>query len=363
MGNSTERPGQLATLRETRLITLFLGLLVLFAFGIVLHQLDTIFKPLMIAIFLSFVLEPLLNLLIRIRVPRILALIITLIVVFIFLYLLGLIIYASVASFTAEFPRYQVKFIKMYQDIIGMLEIPHERVHAYFKQVKWTELWKQFSISSLLSSTAGSFISFVSNLFIVLILTIYLVLGKEQLLKKIRIAFPSDQSKRISSIIRNINIGIQKYLGTKTFISLGTGAIAAIILLIFDVDFALVWGLLTFLLNYIPNIGSIIATIPPIFVAFFQYGSFFPAIWVAILLIATQMTMGNLVEPRMMGKSLNLNPLVVIVSLIFWAIIWGPVGMVLAVPIASAIQIICANIDTLKPISIIMGGNEDLING
>ena len=132
-------------------------------------------------------------------------------------------------------------------------------------------------------------------------------------------------------IFGNINRGVQRYLITKTLISLITGILAYLILLLFGVDFPLVWGLLTFLLNYIPNIGSVIATIPPVFVVFVQHGSAFPALWVALLLIGVQSTMGNFVEPRAMGKSLNLSPLVVILSLIFWGFIWGPVGMVLAV--------------------------------
>jgi AI-2 transport protein TqsA len=95
--------------------------------------------------------------------------------------------------------------------------------------------------------------------------------------------------------------------------------------------------------------------LPPILVAIFQFGRLFPAVWVAILLVATQMIWGNVIEPAVMGKSLNMSPLVVIVSLIFWGFIWGPIGMILAIPISSSIQIVCANIESLKPISVLMG--------
>ena len=356
MLSEEQKQGRASGLKESRLATFFLAVLVVFAVGFVLHQLHSIFKPLMIAVFFSFVFEPTVNFLTKIKIPKFFAFLITIIFVFVIFYLLGLIIYASVASFSEEFPKYQTKFTNFYQGILGILEIPHDQVQTYIKGIKWTELWKNLSVNSFLSSTVGSFISFLTNLFLVLLFTIYIVLGKEHFINKIQKAFPEKQSGKIYQVIKNINIGMQRYIVAKTLISLGTGILATVILLIFGVDFAFVWGLFTFLLNFIPNVGSTIATIPPILVSFFQYGSIFPVLWIAILLIATQMTMGNIVEPRVMGKSLNLSPLVVIVSLIFWAFIWGPVGMVLAVPISSTIQIICANIDSLKPISVFMGG-------
>lgn len=344
------------TLRESRLTTLLLAILVIFALGFVLHQLRSIFKPLSIAIFLSFVFEPLVNFLTEIKIPKFFAFLISLIVIFGILFLLGLIIYSSIDSFTQEFPKYQVKFVSLYQNILETLKISHDRLRTYIERINLADIWKNLSLTSFLTSTVGSFISFLTNLFLVLLFTIYIVLGKEHLMSKVEKAFPTKRAGSIYQIIKNINTGMRKYLLAKTMISLSTGILVTIILLIFGVDFAFVWGLLTFLLNFIPNIGSVIATIPPIFVAFFQYGSIFPALWVAILLTATQTTMGNMVEPRLMGKSLNLSPLVVIISLIFWGFIWGPVGMVLAVPISSAIQIICANINSLKPISVFMGG-------
>ena len=346
------------TLRENKLTSFLLAILVIFAVGFVLHQLQVIFKPLLIAVFFSFIFEPMVNFLTKIKIPKVFAFLLSLIFVIVIFYLIGLIIYASVASFSEEYPKYHVKFINLYKSLLGTLQIPHDQVQIYFKQIKWSDVWQNLSVSSFLSTTAGSFISFLTNLFLVLLFTIYIVLGKEHLINKIRKAFPGERSEKISLIIKNINSGMQKYLINKTLISLATGVVAAIILLIFRIDFAFIWGLFIFLLNFVPNVGSTIATIPPILVSFFQYGSTFPTVWIAILLLATQITMGNVIEPRVMGKSLNLSPLLIIVSLIFWAFIWGPVGMLLAVPISSAIQIICANIDSLKPISVFMGGED-----
>jgi predicted PurR-regulated permease PerM len=124
--------------------------------------------------------------------------------------------------------------------------------------------------------------------------------------------------------------------------------------LILGVDFALLWGFLTFLLNFIPNIGSIVSVIFPLLISFLQFDSVATPLLVLILLGATQFAMGNVVEPKLMEFSLNLSPLLVLVSLFFWGWIWGVWGMILAVPMMSTVKIIFENIETLQPIAVLM---------
>ena len=357
MSDEGEKKPIVYRVTESRMTPYLLGILVVFALGFVLHQLQTIFKPLLIAVFLSFILEPIVDLLTKIKVPKFIAFIVSLFVVFAVIYLLGLVVYASFSSFVEEFPKYEDKFVGFYENILGSLKIPLEEVKSYFEEIPWTELWQKASLTSVLGSTVGTFINFLTNLFLILLFTVYLFLGRGHFKSKIQKAFNKNQSMRVYQVFTNIHKGMQKYLVTKTLISLATGIVATVILLLFDVEFAFVWGLLTFTLNFIPNVGSAIATILPVLVAVFQYGSVFPAVWVILLLLTNQMVMANLIEPRMVGRSLNLSPLVIIISLIFWGFIWGPVGMVLAVPISAAIQIICSNIDSLRPISVFMGGD------
>jgi len=350
-----KKKNQVAIIKESKTTKILLGMLVLFASGFILNILGSIFKPLLIALFFSFILDTPIKAMRKIKIPRIIAIIIVLIITFVLFYLIGLLIYSNINAFVAEFPKYQTKFNELYLKIIAFLKIPQEDVDQYYSQIDWSELLQKLSIPKILSSSVGSFINFLANLFLILIFLIYILLGREHLVTRVEQAFPGERSKKFYRVFDNINHGMQKYLIAKTLISLGTGFCAAIVLIIFGVDFAWIWGLLTFLLNFIPNIGSVIATLPPILVSIFQFGGFFPAIWVATLLISIQMTWGNIIEPAFMGKSLNMSPLVVIVSLIFWGFIWGPIGMILAVPISSSIQIICANIEPLKPISVLMG--------
>ncbi len=353
--NEKKKLAPIATTQESKTTKILLGILVLFAFGFILHILGSIFKPFLIALLFSFVLDAPINLMRKIKIPKIIAIIVVLIITFVLFYLIGLLIYSNIDLFVAEFPQYQNKFNNFYLKLLELIKIPQENVIQYYSQINWSELLQKLSIPKLLSSSVGSFINFLANLFLILLFTIYILLGREHLISRIAQAFPGERSDKFYRIFENINRGVQKYLVAKAIISIGTGLCAAIILLIIGVDFAWIWGLLAFILNFIPNIGSVIATLPPILVSIFQFGRFFPAVWVAIFLIATQMIWGNVIEPAVMGKSLNMSPLVVIVSLIFWGFIWGPIGMILAVPISSSIQIVCANIEPLKPISVLMG--------
>ena len=339
---------------DSRTIKISLAILVLIAIGFILHILQSVFKPLFIAIILSYIFEPLLKLLRRIKIPKFTAIFLVLIITFIFFYLIGLIIFSNINAFTEEFPKYQDKFNQLYLSIIEKLQIPQDEVQQYYTEIDWGTVLEKLSLPSILSSSVGTFFNFLANLFLILLFTVYIMLGREHLIENIGKAFPGERSEMIYRVMDNINNGVQKYFFAKALISLGTGFLAAIVLLIFGVDFAWVWGLLTFLLNFVPNIGSIVATFPPILVAIFQFGGFFPALWIGIFLITLQIVMGNVVEPMIMGKSLNMSPLVIIISLIFWGFIWGPIGMILAVPISSTIQIICSNIDSLKPISILI---------
>jgi AI-2 transport protein TqsA len=189
---------------------------------------------------------------------------------------------------------------------------------------------------------------------LVLLFLIFILAGRGQAGVKIKNSFDSERSSKIISILQNIDHQVQKYLAIKTVVSFITGIIVAVVLMLFGVDFAIVFGFLAFLLNYIPNIGSIIATALPVFISVFQFETLWPAFWILVILISVQMTMGNFIEPRIMGKGLGLSPLVILFFLFFWGWLWGIPGMFLAVPIAAVIKIVCSNIPELNFIAVFM---------
>ena len=193
---------------------------------------------------------------------------------------------------------------------------------------------------------------------LVLLFLLFILLGRGQLMRKVHWAFAPHTARKISSMLTNINKQVQRYLIAKTFISLATGLLATLVLVLFNVQFALIWGILTFLLNFIPSIGSVIATVLPLAVAIIQFQSWIYVLWIALCLIGIQFVIGNLIDPRIIGRSLNLSPLVVLFSLIFWGWLWGIIGMFLAVPMAVIIKIILENSQSLRFLGILMSSSR-----
>lgn len=187
--------------------------------------------------------------------------------------------------------------------------------------------------------------SLVSNTTLIILFIIFLFIGEKKLI-------PSSPNPTIQEILANVS----KFLSVKIMTSLVTAVIVWIILAAFQVKLAFLFGLMTFLLNFIPSIGSIIAVLLPTPVLFLQYGfgvSFFVVIG---LMTATQFTIGNLIEPRLMGEGMDLHPVVVIASLIFWGLVWGMPGAFLSVPITASIKIILSKIRHTRPVAELLAG-------
>ena len=145
--------------------------------------------------------------------------------------------------------------------------------------------------------------------------------------------------------------------------SLLTAVLSYIVMVLLGVDFPVLWAFIIFILNYIPYIGSLIASLLPGLFAIFQFASFWPFIYIFVAVEAVQILVGNYIEPKVMGKTLNLSPLVVVIALSFWGAIWGILGMILSVPIVSILIIICAQFPSTRPVAVMLSENgsiEDL---
>ena len=218
--------------------------------------------------------------------------------------------------------------------------------------------WQGLVISSL-TSASGKAINFVSRASLIYIFVLFLLLERQSLIPKLKVGIPSGKGMRVAVLFERINRQISKYLLLKAMISFATGVLFYLASLATGLDFAIMWGVLAFVLNFIPNIGSIVITAMTIVMAILQ---FFPiwanVIYVAVLMISIQMVLGNILDPRIQGVQLNLSPFIILVSLSLWGYIWGVAGMFLAVPITSVIQIVCANVQSLKPIAVMIGSGS-----
>jgi AI-2 transport protein TqsA len=341
--------------RDLYTIKLFLGFITTVIAVIILKALASIFLPLCMALLLYFLFNGMVKKLVHWKIPRFLVLIFLLFSIFILFYFLGMLIYSSASSFVANFPVYSERVLGMIKNASEKLKIPIGQVESYISSIDWTKSLN--SISSVLSTTFGSFAAFVGNLLLVLVYLIFMLAGGDSMPGRIDKAFAPEQSTRIKTVINGIEDQVRHYLAIKSFIALLNGTVAGIILFIAGVDFVIFSALLVALFNFIPNIGSVIATMFPVLICFLQYGFSLRLLLVLGGLMVTQFTIGNAIEPKITGKSLNLSPIVILVSLIFWGYIWGIVGMILAVPLTSAIKIFCENIPTLKPIAEMISGD------
>jgi predicted PurR-regulated permease PerM len=369
--------------QTNRIIIILLGILSAIGIGTVLFFSRSIILPFALAVFLYYILNPLINFFEKRRVPALFSTFLALVITFLLMNLLGVIIFTSIKSFAANAGQYEQRLSNIAYDVMDFFEVPIENIEIKtipedsltvskgvpdslmtdLPQEEQFSIWRnlrKFSISGYIIKTLGSILNFLSDTALVMLFLLFILVGRNQLNNKVKLAFEKDTSQRISTILTNINGQIQKYLLTKTFISLLTGVLVTIVLILFNVEFALVWGILTFLLNFIPTIGSFIATVLPLGVAFLQNIDHpIVVVWIGLCLFLVQFSIANLLEPRIVGRSLNLSPLVVLMSLMFWGWLWGIIGMFLAVPIAVIGKIIFENIESLRFLSVLMSAYRE----
>ncbi|MEX1138149.1 MAG: AI-2E family transporter, partial [Bacteroidota bacterium] len=323
-----------------------LSIIAISIIGFILLELKAVLLPFVIAVLLSIIFSPIVTTLKKRNIPTALSLIIVLITFALVLFLVALLIYSSTESFINEIPKYEQRLARIVDGIVQSVNTTAAELDIDLQQVHWSQAFQLSSLAGALTSGIGSFLNFLANLFLMLLFMLFILAGSGDLGNKIRHAFADRRAIQLARMIANIESRVRQYLFTKTVVSAGTGIASFLVLWILGVDFPLVWAFLTFLLHYIPNIGSIIAIILPCALAFLQFDSAGPPVVTLILLSIIHMTMGNVVEPKLMAFQLDLSPLMVLVSLIFWGWLWGAWGMILAVPIMATIKIVFENVDS-----------------
>jgi len=188
-----------------------------------------------------------------------------------------------------------------------------------------------------------------------------LVLAAPECPQKMALVWSDKASQMVLDGTASIIQRIQSYMITQTAIGVATGLCTLVVTLALGIDFPILWGIIAFLLNYIPNVGSVIAVGPPVLLALLQFDTLTRPLICLIGLGSAQFSLGNIVEPKVMGRSLNLSTFVVFVSLIFWGWLWGMIGVILAVPLTAAIKIVCEHIERLRPIAIFLSETTDSV--
>ncbi len=308
--------------------------------------------PFLLAAFLSMICAPPLYWLRVKGVPNLVSImLLVLIVIFLETLLAGL-VSSSMGEFSRQLPTYQHRLNIITRELIFWgsehgIELTEAIIQDQFDPGKLMRM-----AANMLNNLFGV----LTNTFMIMVTFIFILLEATGFPDKIR-AMTDDYDiylREYGKIIRGVN----RYLGLKVITSLATGSIIYLGLTIIGVDFALMWAVVAFLLNFVPTIGSIIASVPPVLLALVQLSPAY-ALATAGLYLVTNITIGNFVEPRVMGSGVGLSALVIFISLVFWGWVLGPVGMLLSVPLTMTLKIALSNSDDTHHLALLLGSNNE----
>jgi len=313
---------------------------------------QTIILPIILALFISIICAQPIIWLEKRKIPYGFAVLIVLFSLGLLFVLFGGIIGNSLARFSKDVPKYEENLREMVVSTIDYLNAAGANINPQ-------QLLGMIDPGKILSFTAGAVGEvgkIMSDSFIIMLVTVFMLLEVNSFLIKADIIEKLHGNSL--NYLDKIGVSIRHYLSIKTVISLMTGIFIWIWLLVIGVDYAILWGVIAFLLNYIPNIGSIIAAAPTMLLALVQLGVG-GMVWTGVGYLIVNMVMGNIVEPKIMGKGLGLSTLVVFLSLIVWGFILGSVGMFLSVPLTMTIKVMLEQNKSTRWIAILLGTVEE----
>jgi AI-2 transport protein TqsA len=324
-------------------IRLGLGSLIILAavaLAAALYFTRDVMVPFILAIFITNSAAPLVDFLVlRCRLPGWVVVLLTLLVVFAVLVLIFLVLAIAVQTIVAVAGEYSQKVADLMEGVFHQLQIWHLNIDEA-RAVAALEN----DLPAVITTGVGTAMQLASDGLLIAVFVVFLVAGRNPHLTR-------------SGMYAQIRQTIRSYIVTKTTISAVAGLLVGFILWALGLKNAPLFGLLVFLLNFIPNIGSIVATLLPIPVAATQFSNLWMIAAVVALPGAVHLVVGNVIEPRLMGRGLELHPVVVLLALAFWGMLWGVIGMVLAVPMASVTRIVLSHFETTRTLGDLMAGH------
>lgn len=323
-----------------KLNTTCLFILTVIALAFVFATAKVVLIPFTLAIFISLVYSPFIHLLERkIKLPRILILGSSFGILVLGILLITAIVGNSIDSFVQGADQYKER---LHDLSVKATELLENFGYSTDKE-NLKKIFLSFPVGKFIKSISGSMLGVLSNTFLVVFFTLFLLTGESI-------------NKKKNAIIEEIKKNAGSYIQTKLITSGLTSLITYIVLMIFNVEMAFMFAILTFLLNFIPNIGSIVAVALPLPIVLLQFGLGYQIIIIFALLITAQTIIGNILEPKLLGDSMGLHPVTVLLFLTFWGYIWGVIGMFLSVPITATLKIVFEKFEFTKPIAKIFSG-------
>lgn len=320
-----------------------------------------ILVPLVCGVFAAYLLGPAVGVLRHIKVPRVVAVFLVMLITILVLLVAGYFAGQQIGQLTGDLPHYwnaAVQWLGQLQaKIAGWLQ-PKSTAPEPLNPVaslKWENLT---SVSKIAFKGLGSVVNFFFGVILIFFITFFLLLDHERLKERAVRAFGRGNDEVAGKILSEINGQIAGFVAIKFVITVMLAVVITAGLLLFRVKYAFVWGPVAAVLNLIPYIGPVIGLVPPVIVAGIQHQSALAAFWVFVFFVAVQAVESNFLTPRLLSEKVNLNPLAVLVASLYWGWLWGAVGAVLAVPITAMVKVICDHVEALEPIGILLGGKK-----
>ncbi len=313
---------------------------------------EAVIVPFLLSLFIAVICTPPLLWLKRLGLPNGLAMLAIISAIVICSVLVGAIVGSSISAFRADLPEYQIRLTELTSQLFIKLQ-------SMGLSVDIQQLREGFNPSKALSmagNTLAQLGNMMTNAFLILLTVIFILAEEVGFTEKLK---AMGNTEKTLQAIDSFSHGVNQYMAIKTMMSLLTGLLVLVWLWILGVDYFVLWGLLAFLLNFVPTLGSIIAAIPAVLLALVQLGVG-DAVLVGLGFLAVNFGVGNVLEPRIMGKGLNLSTLVVFLSLVFWGWVLGPIGMLLSIPLTMTVKIATESFEDTRWIGVILGSGKDL---
>lgn len=319
----------------------------------ILYIWASIIIPFIVALLFSFAIIWLSNFFKNYKIPSFISFILAILSYSIIFWLIWKMLWSNIQDLIRLLPEYQEKILTMINQLFDYLKVP--------ESTNITEIFKSLDLQYIFTLFVNWFTSIFSNTWIIFIYVIFILLEYRYFRNKLNLIIENSPNKKnILDIIIKVRSDIKSYFVIKTYVSILTALFSYIIMILFWLDFAIFWALLIFILNFIPSIWSIIAVLLASGFSLIQFDSYYSFIFITSLLTTVQITMWNIVEPKFMWNRLNLSPLVIIITLLFWWSIWWIVWMLLSVPIMVIINIVLSKIPTTRNIAILLSEKWEL---
>ena len=265
-------------------------------------------------------------------------------------------IVSNVGSVSAAAPSLEANLIELLPRLADSLGLPHPPNTA--------QLFAEIDLDVWIRNLSATMAGLASNIGLVALYVAFMLFEQESYDRKIRALFP-DQAKAdaVRQLLGHIERSIERYLWVKTLFSIAIAFLSWCVLTAVGCQNAGFWGLVIFMLNYIPVVGSFLGVAMPAMLVLVQFGDLGPFFVVVVSLAVIQFSLGTVLEPKLMGSSLNLSPVVIVLSLAIWGSVWGIAGMFLCVPIMVIIVIVCAHFEPTRPLAILLSGTGDIGRG